>query len=1034
MKEKSMIVLSVLLCILLMFQNVPVVQKVFAQDQPKIVWRVPLLSSAPFSPNWNPYAGLPSKIADLVLELLTHHFRSNGTYIPCLAERWELSQDYTWLKVTLKNGVKFHDGTTLTADDLITSMYIPYLFKDRLWYFIESIEKVDDLTVRFNFKQPTDYPVFYILWHWQIVSHRQFGNFSDAIREKINQGYDIFDPEDEAEFAPIRNGLYSFRPETLVGCGPFKVKSVSNDLIVLEKFEEYFGGVPPVDEIHFIRYSTINDAYDAVLNGDIDYIWAVSPPQDIVERIKARPFAWTIEIPRDVGIALYLNSRVYPLSLVEVRRAIAYGINRTEVALSQYAGVHFPSKYVIGWNTLNITNYLNQSFIEQYLTEFKYEYNPSKAEELLRSLGFLKDDEGIYVTPNGTRLELELSYGGLHISPEACNNIAEQLRRIGIKVNVRYYEDYYTRAFCQGEYQIGVGVSGDPKFSFDEIYHKYLAVYPGHGLNRTQHVPWKEDPVDVVQLAERIGLYPVQLSKEELTEIYSELSYITGDQLPVINLYQPGVLIYMNKDKFEFPMDPNYWSGLGSYEGHGLRPLFALGWLKLRYSMSILSEPATIAQGGSASYLISISNPTSPVKSLGIPVDSERQVCLNVVGLPEGTAATFTPERGVPPFSSTLFITTSSQTPPGTYSLYVTAAIDQFLVCKKEIKLTVAPVTIESYMSDSDFNPVSGFDVVFTPDKATKTYKLVATNPGSYFYNLIVKNVGSTLLNPKIVIEMPGEFVLKGVMPIHVFSDMARLSDVTSSSIISIQGQTISVTTSIPPQSLAYVTIHLDFSLKGTVGYTESDCTNYARGFKIIASVEDSEKGFSVKNMCVSTGVGQKVTAIGGFVLDVNALPKSGLKVQVYDGDMFLGESPITPSDGFYFLKIPPGGPYTVKLFNPTTGNVIKSSSISVEKYEYRQVDFLNLNPADPVIEGYVFNSDMKGIGDVVIELYNKQGKLLATTRSEAGGKYVFRFTSPGTYFVKAIIPSNYICDTPLAKIEVKQFETIRVDFILKEK
>jgi len=1033
MKAERILTLSILLYILLTFLNIPVVQKALAQDQPKIVWRVPLLSSAPFSPNWNAYR-ISGKIRDFVLELLTHYFRSNGTYIPCLAESWELSQDYTWLQVTLKHGVKFHDGTTLTAEDLITSMYIPYLFKDRLWYFIESIEKVDDLTVRFNFKQPTDYPVFYILWHWYIVSHSQYGNFSDAIRQKIDQGYDIFDPEDEAEFAPIIDGLNRFRPETLIGCGPFKVKSVSDDLIVLERFDEYFGGIPPVDEIHFIRYSTEDDAYAGVLNGDIDYLWAISPPPDIVEQIKALPFAWTIEIPRDIGPALYINSRVYPLSLVEVRRAIAYGINRSEVALNQYAGVHFTSEYVIGWNTPDITDYLDQSFIEQYLAEFKYEYNPSKAEELLRSLGFSKDDEGIYVTPNGTRLEFELSYGDPHINYAACNNIAEQLRRIGIKVNVAYYENYYSEIFPSGRYQIGVGPLGDPKFSFDEIYHKYLAVYPGHGLNRIQYVPWKEGPVDVVQLAERIGLYPVQLSKEELTEIYSELSFITGDQLPVINLYQPGVLIYMNKDKFEFPTDPDYWNGLGSYEAHGLRPLFALGWLRLRHSMSILSEPTTIAQGGSASYLISISNPTNPVKSLDISADSDRQVCLNVVGLPEGTTATFTPERGTPPFSSILFVTTSSQTPPGIYSLYVTATIDQFLVCKKEIKLTVAPVSIESYMSDSDFNPISSFDIVFTPDKATETYRLVATNPGSYFYNLIVKNIGPALLNLKIVIEMPGEFVLKGSMPIHVFSDIARLSDVTSSSIISVEGQTISVTTPIPPQSLVYITIHLDFSLKGTVGYAESDCTDYARGFKIITSVEDSENGFSVKNMCVFTGVSQKVTAIGGFVLDVNALPKSGLKVQAYDGDMFLGESSITPSDGFYFLKIPPGGPYTVKLFNPTTGNVIKSSSISVEKYEYRQVDFLNLNPADPVIEGYVFNSDMKGIGDVVIELYNKQGKLLATTRSEAGGKYVFRFTNPGTYVVKAIIPSNYLCDTQSVKIEVKQFETIRVDFILKKK
>lgn len=1045
MKAKRIFSLCILASILLTLPYIPVFHTAIAQEEPKIVWRRPFISSAPFSPSWN-ILRVPPIIRDLLLELLAHYFRSNGTYIPCLVESWELSGDYTWLKVTLKQGVKFHDGHMLTAEDLITSIYIPYLLKDKLWYFIRSVEKIDDYTVRFNFKEQTNYPVFYIMWHWSIVSHTQYGNFSEAIRDKISEGYDIFDPEDEEVFKPILEGLISFSPETLVGCGPFKVKSVSEDLIVLEKFDEYFGGTPPVDEIHIVRYNTMEEAYAAVISRDIDYLWAISPPPDIVNQIKACPFAWTIEIPRDIGPSIYINSRVYPLSLAEVRRAIAYGVNRSEVALRQYSGVHFVSEYVIGWNMPQITQYLNQSFIDQYLAPFKYEYNPVLAEELLQDLWFSKDDEGIYVTPNGTRLEFELSFGGAHLSYEACNNIAEQLGRIGIKVNVRYYDDYYdivNGMFYNGRYQLGVGCFGDPGFSFEEIYRKYLDVYPGHGLNRIQYVPWRGEPVDVVELARKIGLYPVQLSKEELTEIYSELSYITGDQVPVINLYQPGVLIYMNKDKFEFPTDPNYWNGLGSYEAHGLRPLFALGWLRLRHDISIESEPSMIAQGGSTSCQITISIPSEmqgalELSAMKIPSTleaSKRPVSLRITGLPEGTTATFTPEQSIPPFTSTLLITTSSQTPPGTYPLYVVGIVDDFIVCKKEINLIVAPISVQSGMTDSDFNPISSFDVVFTPDKSTASYKLVATNPGSYFYNFIVKNIGSTPLNPTITIKIPEEFVFKGTTPIHVFSDMTRRTDVTSSTTIATAGQTVSIKTQIQPESLIYVSVHLDFALKGTTGYSESDYISYVQGFRILADIEDdSENSFSVKNiLCTFTGVGQKATAIGGFALDTNTEPKSGLRVEVYDENELVAISGITPSDGFYFLIIPPGGPYTVKLVNPVTGNIVKSSSVRVEKYEYKQVDFLNLSPADPVIEGYVFDPDMNGMGGITIELYNKHGKLLATTQTGTGGKYIFRFPSPGTYMVKAIIPSGYACDNQFFKIDIRQFETIRIDFIFKK-
>ncbi|MEM3648311.1 MAG: ABC transporter substrate-binding protein [Thermoproteota archaeon] len=1042
MKTKRILSLYILASILLTLSYVPVFQTVIAQEQPKIVLKRPLLSGKLSSINWNYYTGnAPSIVKNLILELLTHHFRSNGTYLPCLAESWSLSEDYLSLEVTLKQRVKFHDGHFLTADDLITSMYIPYLFKDRLWYFIASIEKINEYTVRFNFKEPTDYPVFYILWHWPIVSHTQYGAFSQAIQGKIEEGYDIFNPQQEWAFVSIRDELARYSPETLIGCGPFKVKSVSEDLIILEKFDEYFGGAPPVDEIHLIRYDTRDEIYAAAINGDIDYLWEMSPPPDIVKQIKSCPFAWTIEIPRDIGTSIYINSRVYPLSLVEVRRALAYGIDRYAVALVQYPGARFVSEYVIGWNAPQITRYLNQSFIDQYLYKFKYEYNPTVAEGILQSLGFSKDEEGIYVTPNGTRLEFELGAQlGSHITYNAANEIAEQLRKIGIKLNIRHYDDY--GMFYQGAFQLMVLVYGDPKFSFDEIYHKYLDIYPGHGLNRIQYVPWREEPVDVIELAREIGLYPVQLSKEELTEIYSELSYITGDQLPTINLYQPGVLIYMNRDKFEFPTDPGYWNGLGSYEAHGFHALFSQGWLRLKHDMSIESEPSTIAQGGSTSCQITVSVPsamlgtlqTSAIKVPNILEVYERPVSLSITGLPEGATATFTPEQGIPPFTSILFITTSSQTPPGTYPLYVVGTVDKFIVCKQEINLIVAPISVKPGMTDSDFNPITSFDVVFTPDKPSASYKLVATNPGSYFYNLIVENVGSNLLNPTITVNIPNEFVLKGAMPIHVFTDMARIIDITSSATILIYGKTVSITMAIQPESLVYITIHLDFALKGTTGYSESDCTSYMRGFKILADIEDSENGFSVKNIvCTFTGVGQKVTAIGGFALDTNMVPKSGLKVEVYDGSKLIGTSPITPSDGFYFLTIQPGGPYTVKLVNPTTGNVVKSSSVSVEKYEYKQVDFLNLNPADPAIEGYVFDSNMNGIGGITIELYNKHGKLLASTQTGTGGKYVFRFPAPGTYVVKAIVPSGYACDDQFFQIDVRQFETIRVDFIFKK-
>ncbi|MEM2960225.1 MAG: ABC transporter substrate-binding protein, partial [Candidatus Bathyarchaeia archaeon] len=90
-----------------------------------------------------------------------------------------------WFQVKLRKGVKFHDGHELTYKDVLATLYCVYLLKDRLWYYIKDVEIIDDYTIKFNFKEKTDYPVFYILWHWMIVSYNQYGQIADKVQARI---------------------------------------------------------------------------------------------------------------------------------------------------------------------------------------------------------------------------------------------------------------------------------------------------------------------------------------------------------------------------------------------------------------------------------------------------------------------------------------------------------------------------------------------------------------------------------------------------------------------------------------------------------------------------------------------------------------------------------------------------------------------------------------------------------------------------------------------------------------------------------
>src|SRR5689334_11631642 len=94
---------------------------------------------------------------------------------------------------------------------------------------------------------------------------------------------------------------------------------------------------------------------------------------------------------------------------------------------------------------------------------------------------------------------------------------------------------------------------------------------------------------------------------------------------------------------------------------------------------------------------------------------------------------------------------------------------------------------------------------------------------------------------------------------------------------------------------------------------------------------------------------------------------KSGLYVKVINSkSVVVATSPVTAPDGFYFATVPAGGPYTVQLFNPVGQIPGKSITIpSIANNQYQAVDFLNLNPADPAITGFVFDSSFHGISGV---------------------------------------------------------------------
>jgi 3',5'-cyclic AMP phosphodiesterase CpdA len=125
----------------------------------------------------------------------------------------------------------------------------------------------------------------------------------------------------------------------------------------------------------------------------------------------------------------------------------------------------------------------------------------------------------------------------------------------------------------------------------------------------------------------------------------------------------------------------------------------------------------------------------------------------------------------------------------------------------------VAVNAINTWITDSNFNETESFRAVFTPYRKTGLYNLTATNPGQFYFNILVNNTWPEPLNMTIVYLIDANFVLKGAKPIHVYADLNRTVDITANCTFS--DNTITVY-NVAPNAIIYITIHLDYALKGT--------------------------------------------------------------------------------------------------------------------------------------------------------------------------------------------------------------------------
>lgn len=312
---------------------------------------------------------------------------SDGEMIPAVAEKYTLSEDGTTYTFTLREGVKFHNGQTVTAEDVVYSINrcaaVPEGQEKPLvaaFSAVKSVEALDEKTVAVT------------------IAQRDLEFISYMTAAIIPADYENQDT------APV-------------GTGPFKfVSRTPQQDFVMERFEDYWGAPAWLDKV---TYKICENADALVMNlngGSIDLCAHLTSAQASQLNQSFQVLEGTMNLVQ----AIYLNNQAKPFDNQLVRQALCYAIDRQGI-MDMVADGHGTA----------VGSSIYPAFAKYFLPELvdKYPHDVAKAKELLAQAGYPDGFDMTISVPNNYQPHMD-----------TAEVVAEQLREAGINVTIQPVE------------------------------------------------------------------------------------------------------------------------------------------------------------------------------------------------------------------------------------------------------------------------------------------------------------------------------------------------------------------------------------------------------------------------------------------------------------------------------------------------------------------------------------------------------------------------------------------------------------------
>lgn len=430
-----------------------------------------------------------------IYEGLVWYNTKTKTVDPCLATEWKQLDDLNW-RFTLRENVKFHNGETMTSEDVVYS-FERIMNSGVASSYVDYIEKIvadGDNAVIITVKMP----------YAQIVQALTYPAAMIVSKKAVEEAGDDFAQN------PVGTGAYKF------------VERFAADSITLVAFDEYWGEKAKTKNLIFKVIPEGSQRTIMLENGEADIIC------DVLANDAARiAAAKDLNLINETGYKYYAiyfkcDSKT-PVGNKQVRQAMEYAINKqalVDAVMSGYAevGSLLCTPPTIGYNKTKDRGEL---------------YDPEKAKQMLADAGY----------PNGFDLEVFVRTGQVY--EEIATILQDQFAAVGINININVLDSAKIDEKFYGGEEVPIrlafynNICGDTDF----IMQKLLPTTYGQ-------VYFNDDMVDLIERARS----EVDLSKRQA--IYDEFHDLMAEDVPQISMFYEEILMGMNANVEGFELNP----------------------------------------------------------------------------------------------------------------------------------------------------------------------------------------------------------------------------------------------------------------------------------------------------------------------------------------------------------------------------------------------------------------------------------------------------------------------------------------------